>query len=169
MSKVYFAADLHIGHKNIANFRTQFSSAEEHDDVVMDNILSTVAKRDKLYLLGDIAFSDAALDKIAMIPCQKVLILGNHDTEKKRGITFQKVVDTYDEIHSLAIYKGYWITHCPIHPEEIRSKKGVVHGHTHSYYVDDPRYQCVSLEHIDNRPILWEDVVQRFENTKGED
>lgn len=162
MSRVYFAADLHIGHKNIANFRTQFSSAEEHDGVVMGNILTTVTKKDKLYLLGDIAFTDEALDKIASIPCRKVLVIGNHDTELKRGITFQKIVDTYDEIHSLSIYKDYWITHCPIHPQEIRQKKGVIYGHTHQHSIDDPRYQCVSLEHINYRPIVWSKLEERF-------
>lgn len=162
MSRVYFAADLHIGHKNIANFRTQFSSAEEHDEVVMDNILSTVTKRDKLYLLGDIAFTDESLDRIDSIPCQKVLILGNHDTELNRGITFQKIVDTYDEIHSLSIYKGYWLTHCPIHPQEIRKKRGVIYGHTHSHFIDDTQYQCVSLEHINYRPIVWSELEERF-------
>lgn len=160
MSRVYFAADLHIGHKNIANFRTQFSSAEEHDAVIMDNILSTVTKRDKLYLLGDIAFTDAALDKIAEIPCRKVLIMGNHDTSD--GASIQKVVDTYDEIHSLSIYKDYWLTHCPIHPQEIRKKKGVIYGHTHNFSIDDPRYKCVSLEHINYRPIVWSELEERF-------
>ena len=61
MSKVYFAGDLHLSHKNICNFRKGYSSVEEHDAIIMDNILSTVNKRDKLYLMGDIAFSFEAL------------------------------------------------------------------------------------------------------------
>ena len=159
MSNVYFAADLHIGHKNIANFRTQFSSQEEHDAVVMDNLLSTVTKRDKLYLLGDIAFTFDALELIKKIPCQKVLVCGNHDLE--RGITMKHLVDVYDEVTCLAKYKHYWLSHCPIHPMEMRGRKGNIHGHLHYAKVPDDQYFCVSLEHTGYKPITFDEVLER--------
>ena len=51
MSKVWVCADLHLGHKNITKFRTQFTTAEEHHKTVMKNFLTTVGKRDKVFLL----------------------------------------------------------------------------------------------------------------------
>lgn len=161
MSQVYFAGDLHLDHKNICNFRPQFNTMEEHNQIVMDNILSTVTKRDKLYLMGDIAFSLDALELIKSIPCQKVLVCGNH--EINQNITMKHLVDVYDSIHALTQYKGYWLTHCPIHPQEIRGRKGVIHGHMHYKSIDnDGRYVCVSLEQTDYKPIKFEEVAERF-------
>ena len=57
MSKLMLAADLHLGHRNIAKYRTQFITSEEHDEIVLDNLKSSVNKADSLWLLGDIAFT----------------------------------------------------------------------------------------------------------------
>ena len=31
MSQIFFIADLHIGHRNILKYRSEFSSVKEHD------------------------------------------------------------------------------------------------------------------------------------------
>lgn len=84
MSHVYMAADLHLGHKNIHNFRTQFASAEEHDATVKENFESFLTKKDKLFLLGDIAFTRDALEWVKSLPCGKVLI-GLHNKPRRSG------------------------------------------------------------------------------------
>ena len=56
MSNVWVCADLHLGHKAITKYRTQFSTAEEHHLTILDNVLTCVGKRDKIFLLGDIVF-----------------------------------------------------------------------------------------------------------------
>lgn len=90
MSSVYFAADLHLGHKNAHRFRTQFSSAEEHDDFMVRSVLLVPGKRNVL--------------------CNKV--------------------------YSLVKYKGFWLSHAPIHPEELRGCKNI-HGHCHDAVISD--------------------------------
>lgn len=159
MSMVYFAADLHLGHKNVHKFRKQFSSAEEHDAVVRENFEKVLTKRDKLFLLGDIAFNRESLEWVSSLRCTKVLVCGNHDTQG--DITMKDVVRCYDEVYSLTTYKGYWLTHCPIHVDEIRGRKGVIYGHTHNHKIDHILYHCVSLEHTDMKPVLFDNIFKR--------
>ena len=64
MSKVYLIGDTHWGHKNAIKWREQFSTPEEHDEIIFDNIMSTVTKRDTLWLLGDCIMDNQALIKL---------------------------------------------------------------------------------------------------------
>ena len=56
MSRVLLISDTHFSHKNICKFRADFSTPEEHDETIFNNIMKTVNKRDTLWMLGDIAF-----------------------------------------------------------------------------------------------------------------
>lgn len=157
MSKVYFTADLHLGHKNIHKFRTQFSSAEEHDAIVYENILRTVTKRDTLWILGDAAFTKDSLAKIKALPCNVNLVLGNHDVNE-RGIVITNLAGVYNKIASLIRYKNCWLSHCPIHPQEFRGRRANIHGHLHSKLVEEnygQKYVNVCLEHWDYKPVEW--------------
>lgn len=167
MSRVWFTSDLHLGHKGVCRFREKFNSDEEHHNTLYESLVTSVGKRDILYLLGDIAFSKEWLDKIGEIKCQKkILVMGNHDQQKGYDVTIQDIVNTYDSVLSLVTYKGYWITHCPIHPDEIRNRKGVIAGHTHFYNINDPRYFNVCPENTNWRPILFSEIVERM-NSEG--
>lgn len=43
-------------------------------------------------------------------------------------------------------YKNTWISHCPIHPQELRNRDGNIHGHLHNSIVPDLRYFNVNLD-----------------------
>ena len=176
MSRLLFTSDLHLGHKNICKYRTQFSSPEEHDNTLYENLSTNVRKGDTLYLLGDIAFTFEWLEKIKQINCRhKLLVCGNHDTE--RGIKMKHLVDVYDDVVALTSKRNYWISHCPIHPQEMRGKLGCVHGHLHSKkvkmkdpmgydtpisgsLVSDHRYLNVCVEHTNYKPITFEQLIE---------
>lgn len=154
MSRAYIMSDLHLGHKNIHKFRDQFSSAEEHHEVVYDNLCSTITKRDVVYFLGDVAFDKHWLGKIKELQCvKKILVVGNHDIE--HGISMKDVCETYDAVYGLYNKNKHWLSHAPIHPDEIRQKVGICHGHTHSHLIDDDRYVNVCCEYIDYKPYLF--------------
>lgn len=159
MANVLFSSDWHLAHATICNFRKEFSSVEAHYEEIKRNYLKTVTKRDKIFLLGDIAFSKDALNDVKEWPGKKVLIVGNHDLE--RGIVMQDLVDTYDEVYSFYRYKKFWLSHCPIHEEELRSRLNI-HGHTHSHLINDPRYLNVCLEHTEYTPIDLNHVRAEF-------
>lgn len=52
-TKIVIWTDLHLGHENAIKWRTQFSTAEEHDEFIFDKLASKVNKRDSLILFGD--------------------------------------------------------------------------------------------------------------------
>ena len=126
MANVLFIGDIHGGHKNICNFRPQFSSEKEHLEFIKHNYHTKVTKRDKVFFMGDIAFSFEALQEISTwAGHQKILICGNHDLDR---IGMKTVSQYYDEVYSLLKYKEFWLSNCPIHPDELRGKFNI-HGH----------------------------------------
>lgn len=167
MTAVYFMSDPHLGHNNVIRFRPQFKSIEEHDDYIEQQYKSTVTKRDKVYMLGDIAFTKEALQRIKSWAGYKVCILGNHDCERN-GVTLQDYLEVFDEIHGFIKYKEFWLSHCPIHPAELRGKNSIS-GHVHSNTLDDPRYLNVSMENIDYKPIELQQIRKIFKEREIND
>ena len=54
-------------------------------------------------------------------------------------------------------YKEFWLSHAPIHPEELRDRINI-HGHVHYKNIDDARYFNVSCENIGFKPISLENI-----------
>ncbi len=172
MSNLWLSSDLHLGHKNVLKFRPEFKTLEEHDQTILENLKMSVNKRDSLYLLGDVAFTEEMLMEIDEIKCvKKTLILGNHDTDQ--GIPFDVLVHVFNSIHALHSRRNVWFTHCPIHHQFLRGKKLVIHGHTHREIVQnpenhfgytkmvaDPRYINVCVEQTDYKPITFNQVTE---------
>lgn len=90
-----------------------------------------------------------------------MLVLGNHDTDAKLRPSIHELAGVFCEIHSMYKHKEFWISHPPIHQDELRGKKNI-HGHTHSHVLDDPRYLNVCLEQTDYTPIDLNEVRKRF-------
>ena len=167
MSCVYFLSDLHLGHKSICKYRDEFNTVEEHDTFIKETILSTVNKRDKLWLLGDIAFTSEAGDWVVELSnkCNLSIILGNHCTREGK-VNIAKYAQAGISLHSLVSYRNCWLTHCPIHPDEIRSRDLVIHGHTHGHNIDDTRYFNVSCENVGHKPIKFSEIKERVDATR---
>ena len=159
MATAWFVGDIHRGHKNIHKHR-EFPSQEEHDALIKENYHKVVTKRDAVYFMGDTAFTHEALEEIKSWTAEsKVLIVGNHDLE--RGITMQDLVNTYDKVYSFVKYKEFWLSHAPIHPDELRGRVNV-HGHVHGKTLNDCRYFNTSLENINYTPINVETMRARI-------
>lgn len=155
MSEVYFIGDLHAGHKNIHKFRTQFESEEDHFKFVKKAYYGVVTKRDRVFFMGDTAFTKERLWDIATWPRHKTAILGNHCTE--RGCTIRDYVEAFDDVQGFMKYKEFWLSHAPIHPNELRGKINI-HGHVHSATIEDERYFNTSLENIGYSPISLQQI-----------
>ncbi len=160
MANVWFTADLHGGHRRIHHYRTIFTSEEEHWNTVKENYHSLVTKRDKVFFLGDIAFTQERLEDVgSWVAERKVLIVGNHCTQH---IPMKEIVKHFDEVHSLYKYKEFWLSHAPIHPNELRGKYNL-HGHVHHATIEDCRYLNCCLENTDYFPIDLTEVRRRLE------
>lgn len=123
---VYFIGDPHLGHKNIAKFRSFVETCEDNTEKIVKDWKAQVTKRGIVYVMGDAAFSQEALDVISWLPGKKILIKGNHDDY----VSTLAQTNVFAEIHGMLKYKGMWLTHAPMHPAELRGKPNV-HGHVH--------------------------------------
>lgn len=172
---VYFISDLHLCHKNILKFSGKYRSWAEgdlnkHDSILIERINSVVHKRDKLFILGDVVFGRANLHMVAQINGYKHLIMGNHDSDYH---TTKDLLKYFDKVSAIENYKGYWLTHAPIHPCELRGKKNI-HGHVHHNSVKkdvfcqgdiptdeqiiDPDYINVCVEMNQGYPVSYEEL-----------
>lgn len=172
--------DLHLGHKNILKYRPEFESIEEHDETIVDNILSTVGKRDTLWLTGDIIFTKEYIGVLASISDHVGhlnWVLGNHVSDNSTRQQIIREVLNLNLIHKVgSLFKsnGFWISHAPIHPDELRGCNNI-HGHVHSQTLPDKRYFNTSCENVDYKPIdlnhikleVWnEDETRRLGRTQ---
>lgn len=159
MGNVLFTSDLHFHHKNICKFRPQFETEEEHRQCVKDLWCSVVTKRDLVWVLGDSIFDPKGIDDINSLPGRKKLIMGNHCLERFDSIRLHECFESVQALHG---QYGYWLSHAPIHPEELRGKCNL-HGHTHYHCINDRRYMNVCLEQTAYQPISLDEVRQEFE------
>jgi calcineurin-like phosphoesterase family protein len=157
MSGVYFIGDLHFGHKAVAKWRP-FDSSEEHDAHLIRQWNEIIKPKDVVWILGDVAFRtnlQYVKDMLRSVRGQKRVVLGNHDDPemlREAGLKYQfGMVKKY----------GFWLTHAPIHPAELRGSPNI-HGHVHSATIPDDRYLNVSAENINYTPISLEVVREIF-------
>lgn len=169
---VFLVSDLHFGHSKMyerpflrpdGSRLRPWTSAAEADEAMIQNWNSTVSPGDKVYVLGDVAMSRPGLETVARLNGDKVLIAGNHDAKWEK--------DLYKYFRSV---RSYWkldnfvLNHVPVHPDSLDGFNGNIHGHLHCHVVrlsdgsPDPRYQNVSVEQTDYRPISFWEVKRRF-------
>jgi calcineurin-like phosphoesterase family protein len=102
-----FIADTHLGHENILKeCRPQFSSIDEMNALIIENINRKMKKTDVLYIIGDFSYRSkrSPLEYLQEIKPKKILIVGNHDRDWLRHLTRQEI-DQY----FLGVYSQYSI------------------------------------------------------------
>lgn len=179
MSIVRFIGCLHLGHKSIAQYRG-FQDEYYHDEYLIDYWNRTVHKKDTTYILGDVTMENSKeyyqLDRLAG---RKIVVLGNHD--KYQDIP--KLLQYVDGVAGMVDYKGFALTHAPIHPNEAHFYRGNIHAHIHhmnkleevitnnSYLDKDSKpeptlhkYFCVDAKLIDFKPKTIEELLDASKN-----
>lgn len=160
MSKIYFTSDLHFGHTSIIQFSGQHgrqgTNSKEHDEWLIDSWNSVVKPHDVVWVLGDVAMGRPGtkdepglgwknLAQVGRLVGNKKVILGNHD-----DMPIEAYSQYFHVVRGLCKFKGQWVSHAPIHPNELRGRKNI-HGHVHhkdimlGHIVDD-RYINVCVE-----------------------
>ena len=175
MSKHYMIADCHYGHSNIhLKFRKEFSSQEEHNETIHQNIMNAGNKQDCLWLLGDIFFKESEFWRLSAYAkkFQHVYyILGNHC---KPSVVRYAMQHKNISIMGVEQRWGLWLTHVPV-PDYELYRGNCVHGHLHNKIVTeevldedryligdkpDNRYFCVSCEQVGYKPISLEQIKE---------
>ncbi len=141
---------------------------KEHDDYWFSK-LESLGKRDIVFILGDFLFDgphyDEYIVRIRKLKCRIKLIMGNHDSKLLYKEINQKISSPEGSIDiqlPFFSYKNFWLTHCPIHPQEIRNRKGVIHGHLHRSELEDDRYFDVSPEKHNFKLVDFEVIKDYF-------
>jgi calcineurin-like phosphoesterase family protein len=162
---IAFVSDLHLGHRTVLRHSAEAgaprggSTVEEHDAWVIERCLSIRPnKRTLWYMTGDVAMDAEKLGLLDEIPGRKILVLGNHDRFPTATYLqhFERVVGGFKKY-------GFWITHIPVHPDELRGHKNL-HGHCHHHTLrNDRRYYNCALEWLpDQRPVTLDELRQTW-------
>lgn len=165
--KTFIIADTHFNHSNIIKYCNRpFTNVEDMDNQLIKNWNNVVNKNDIVYHLGDFALGN--IEKIAEYKSKlngKIfLIMGNHDIyniKKYYEAGFDKVYD------KPIIYNDFFIlSHKPMFLTENMPYANIF-GHVHN----DPKYIsasdnsfCVSIEKINYKPILFNDITKIIRN-----
>lgn len=152
---VYFISDTHFGHRAICKYRPEFKSPKEHDEFIISNWNKTIRGSGYIvWVLGDMCIPNREYkfkDLIWSLNGRIKLITGNHcdlDAYKNTKIEIQRGI-TKDY--------GFWLTHAPIHPDELRGHNNI-HGHVHNKSIPDNRYINVCCEKINYTPISLDEI-----------
>ena len=167
----YFTSDLHLGHKAISKYRPGFPSMEAHDEYWLAK-METLGKRDILFILGDFLFDgpnyDEYIKRIRKLKCRIKLVMGNHDSLRLYEEINRKSQSPEGSIEiqlPFFSYKNFWLSHAPIHPQELRNRYLNIHGHLHDSVLDDPNgdYFDVSPEKHNFDFVKFEEIKEHFE------
>lgn len=161
MSKVFFISDLHLGHKSVIKFgKRDYKSLDEMNASSVSEWNSVVTKRDKIFVLGDVAWTNQALKLYSKMNGQKHLIMGNHDNKFLKS----ELSKYFYKISGVLRYKKCILTHIPIHPSEFHRWRYNIHGHLHGNKIDDPRYINVNVDTIRSfRPLEFTELIKQHE------
>jgi calcineurin-like phosphoesterase family protein len=144
-----------------------WASAEEGDAVMAANWNNTVSKGDKVYVMGDVAFTPKDLKILGSLNGSKVLIKGNHDT-----LELAKYAKYFRDVRAYHKLDNEILSHIPIHPVSLwRAKRNAfwlnIHAHLHaeevllSEGVPDLRYFSCCVERIGYTPISIDEIRNR--------
>lgn len=170
MCVVRFISDLHFGHKGMAQSYRKFQDEYYQDEYIISQWNKVVKKQDLTYILGDITMEKKdhyyQLDRLNG---KKKVVLGNHDMIQH----VPELLKYVDGVAGMIEYKGFILTHCPVHKQELYEKyRGNIHGHLHNNFVlmdpmladylgqKDPKYINVCCDVIDYTPRTIEELIK---------
>jgi calcineurin-like phosphoesterase family protein len=161
---IFVTADTHWGHQRICEFSAKhgdklrpWDNASDMDEEMIDLWNETVRPKDEVIHLGDVAIDKQGVKTMRFLHGRKLLIKGNHDRLPLNVYTpyFYDIMGTFS-------YNKFVLTHIPVSDHQKYRYRGNIHGHLHSESLPDPWYQCVSVEQTGYKPILLEEVLDRY-------
>jgi len=166
VSNVYFISDLHLGHEGALKWARDFregNNAREMNEWLVHQWNSVVkSKKDVVWVLGDVAMSLGDMhDCLFKMNGRKKLCLGSHDEYPLFHYLYH-----FEEVCAYRKYKGFWLSHMPIHEfDMVKTRvRGSIHGHLHQNKIDDTRYHNVCVEHCAGKPIPFKSILEYHES-----
>ncbi len=156
---VRFISDLHLGHKNLATSDIRkFPTVDEHDNYIISMWNSVVkSPKDLTFVLGDFTMEKPqSYGLLSKLRGRIIGVGGNHD----RPQDVRKLLEYIESLNGLIEYKGFLLSHAPLHESIVNEVRGNIHGHIHSKIIDNPKYFNVCAEMINYRPITIEELLK---------
>ena len=163
---IWLIADTHFGHERVIEYENRpFADVHEMDWILMENWNHTVSDGDDVWHLGDFGLcpKPRIREIVPKLKGHKHIVLGNHDRRTGNiafwnSLGFETVIPFIQpQMHS--VYKGIYFSHVPIK----ECGQFNIHGHIHGRDsgLDPSRYQCVSVECTEYKPIGLDTVCIR--------
>lgn len=190
--KRWFTSDLHLGHSNVINYCNRpFKDKFEMNEAIVKEWNRTVAKKDTVYILGDLSLNPkVAFEYLPRLNGKKVLVAGNHDScfiGHQKSTKMQKKYEAfcehvYKHKSTLVLKDGTFVDLCHL---PYKSEDGnkfdqryndyklwdigcyLLHGHLHGRYKKFGKMLDVSWD-AHNGKILSEDQVIELINDPRE-
>lgn len=172
--RIFCTSDTHYFHTKIIEYCNRpFQTIEDMNAVMIERWNDEVGPDDLVIHVGDFTFggTESGNEVLAQLSGTKILIVGNHDYQKKgkiRDLNFDymslKETFTYQD-------QEFILSHVPIHASKLGTAF-CVHGHLHSERATlldgtvSPYHANVSVEHTNYTPVLLFDVCQKLINNQ---
>lgn len=158
-SKIFVWSDQHFGHKNIIKYSNRpFADIDEMRETMIRNHNDMVGMDDYVIWVGDVAFlnDDKANEILHRLNGYKILIIGNHDMQKKKLKRLH-----VDEVHLLYDIEVDGVTMVFTHFPITNLPKPIVnvHGHTHDKEDQSVQHINVSVERIGYKPVPFDNLI----------
>ena len=162
----WFISDMHFGHRNIVKFESNdgrpvrpWNDVDEMDEALVDNWNAVVRPNDIVFVLGDVVINKKMLPIVDRLFGRKRLIMGNHDMAHTSE--FMKYFEKIYGALELKMGEGdYILSHIPLALQQKERFFANIHGHMHSYQMEDPWYVSVCVEQTNYAPMHMDHVRQ---------
>jgi calcineurin-like phosphoesterase family protein len=173
MKNVWIWSDIHFGHTNVIRYSNRpYKDASHMDESLITSFNSKVKPNDISIWVGDVSFSGEQRTKqiVHRLNGYKILIVGNHDIEKKRRIKPM----AFDEVHLcynlMLDDMPLAFTHYPM--DNLPPFWFNIHGHVHKngHRIDEvitKAHYNVNCEFLDYTPINLETLIERIKNVNA--
>ena len=170
---IYITSDLHLGHNQPFIYEARgFRDVNEMNITIIKNINEVVKTDDNLYILGDLILGNIEEGKklLKQIPGKVHVILGNHDTDKKRefyeSLGWDCQWGLMTKINKYSIFMSHWRT--DTQNFDLKPLKREVlnfHGHSHqtsNWTKDNYCAYHVGMDSHNCYPVLFEDIINEI-------
>lgn len=157
--RIWFTADTHFNHANVIEYCGRpFSTVQEMNERMVENWNECVGKHDRIYILGDFAFSHH-VDLLDRLNGQKHLVLGNHDKMTTIALDRFESVSQIKEIGFCG--RKIVMCHFPLRTWN-DSQRGAVllFGHTHGRCVTDNLSFDVGVDTHGFKPYSIDEIME---------
>ena len=161
MSNTFYIADTHFCHRNIIKYCNRpFSSAQEMNQIMIDNWNSVVNKDDTVVHGGDFSLANklVSIEIFDALNGQKYLVRGNHDGTVRwaKSIGFIDVLPYWYVDRILVWHNPKLISDFMISENDI-----ILYGHAHNNWKYELKNSyCISVECVGYTPRKIEEILR---------